>query len=450
MSESDQDLSQRRINDGLYLYKRSNSKNWQMRIRRVSNEWIALSCGTKDYDEAVKRAIERQSQMLEAQRDGLVDISKRFADIARLTAKELQQEIDADMAQAVNRDYIQVINRYLIPCLGKYQITQIDHKALLKLEEFRTKTLGRTPSKSTINTHNAALNRIFKTAIQRGFLLPLQLPQLVNRGRKIKSRPYFDKDDYKLVARNLREFAKTGHKNSTKMLRELLRDYALILANTGMRPGKEAYNLKWNQIARSVAYDQRSPKREQFEYLKFSVKGKGKSRTLICRDSQQNVSKPLQRLQSRFSELKDLNEDKLFSVDEYVFRTSDGKRPKHERLTKAFRLFLTTYDLLKNKEGEERSLYSLRHTYATSQLREGANWDELAVNMGTSVKMLRDHYSSWTPEDNAPQFSGFTATQRKLAAKEHSQIEEQQKTIEELQKTISNMNKMIEKLTKDT
>lgn len=425
MSDNEIDLGARRINDGLYLYKRKNSKRWQARIRRASNEWFAMSCGTDILNEATVIALERQSHMLEAQQEGLVDISKKFADVARVTARELQDEINADMAQAVNRDYIQVINRYLIPALGKYQVTSIDHRALLRLDEFRTKMIGRKPSKSTINTHNAAINRVFKTALSRGFMLPFQMPALVNRGRKIKSRPFFDTDDYRRVARNLREFANTGHKQSTKMLRELLRDYALILANTGMRPGKEGYNLKWNQIARSNAIDQHSPKREKFQILKFSVTGKGRSRTLICRDDEHNVTKPLQRIQKRFPNLRALSEKELFKVDEYVFRTTDGARPAHERLTKAFRLFLIDHDLLHNKEGEERSLYSLRHTYATTQLRNGTDWNELAANMGTSVKMLYDHYSNWKPEDNAKQFSGYALRQRKAAASELTELVKQ-------------------------
>lgn len=118
MSKSGDSLKNRRINDGLYLYKRSNSKKWQARIRRASNEWFAMSCSTEIFEEAQQQALERQSQMLEAQKNGIVDISKRFSDVARLTARELQDEIDADMAQAVNRDYIQVINRYLNSCVG--------------------------------------------------------------------------------------------------------------------------------------------------------------------------------------------------------------------------------------------------------------------------------------------------------------------------------------------
>lgn len=161
------------------------------------------------------------------------------------------------------------------------------------------------------------------------------------------------------------------------------------------------------------------------------------------------MTKPLRRLQQRFSHLAKLDEKDLFKVDEFVFRTSDGKRPSHERLTKAFRRFLTEHDLLKNKEGEERSLYSLRHTYATTQLREGTDWNELATNMGTSVKMLYDHYSSWRPEDNAKQFSGYAVRQRKAAASQLSEIDQQKQTIKDLNDTIAKLTNALEGLSKN-
>ena len=39
-----------------------------------------------------------------------------------------------------------------------------------------------------------------------------------------------------------------GDKPPSKMIRELLRDYILVLANTGMRDGTEASSLKWADV----------------------------------------------------------------------------------------------------------------------------------------------------------------------------------------------------------
>jgi len=55
---------------------------------------------------------------------------------------------------------------------------------------------------------------------------------------------------------------------------------------------------------------------------------------------------------------------------------------------------------------KERTLYSLRHTYATFALKDGIGIHELAVQMGTSVGMIEQHYSKITPELIADQFGG--------------------------------------------
>jgi integrase len=55
---------------------------------------------------------------------------------------------------------------------------------------------------------------------------------------------------------------------------------------------------------------------------------------------------------------------------------------------------------------KNRTLYSLRHTYATLALVEGISIHELAKQMGTSVAMLEQHYSKITPELVAEKFAG--------------------------------------------
>ena len=46
----------------------------------------------------------------------------------------------------------------------------------------------------------------------------------------------------------------------------------------------------------------------------------------------------------------------------------------------------------KDAHGNKRTIYSLRHTYATFRLQEGVHQFVLAKNMGTSVVMLEKHY----------------------------------------------------------
>ena len=56
--------------------------------------------------------------------------------------------------------------------------------------------------------------------------------------------------------------------------------------------------------------------------------------------------------------------------------------------------------------GKERSLYSLRHYYATQRLMEGIPVYDIAQQMGTSVLMISRHYGHLTSLMKASQFAG--------------------------------------------
>jgi integrase len=63
-----------------------------------------------------------------------------------------------------------------------------------------------------------------------------------------------------------------------------------------------------------------------------------------------------------------------------------------------FRRLLGDAELLRDPQTNQiRTLYSLRHTYATQALATGVDIHTVARQMGTSVVMLEKHYSKLTP-----------------------------------------------------
>jgi integrase len=173
-----------------------------------------------------------------------------------------------------------------------------------------------------------------------------------------------------------------GVKNQTLMIRELMRDYVLFLANTGLRHGTETKNLKWKHISETTMNGQK--------YIVIALeKGKTGKRTIVCRHS---VRKYLVRIKDRFSHLKERQLGQMLDIDEPVFRCRDGSVPKD--FHGAFRIMLEKAELLNDVSGARRSLYSLRHTYATFQIiYNKLDLHTLAKNMGTSIAMLERHYS---------------------------------------------------------
>jgi integrase len=112
-------------------------------------------------------------------------------------------------------------------------------------------------------------------------------------------------------------------------MRHLLRDYILILANTGMRHGTEAENLCWKHI--SLFED------KGLKYLEMSVSGKTGRRDIICRAGTINY---LKRIQSRCPDIAHLSFEQLIKSkrDEPVFRLPDGTASANLRQT--FRILM--------------------------------------------------------------------------------------------------------------
>ena len=80
---------------------------------------------------------------------------------------------------------------------------------------------------------------------------------------------------------------------------------------------------------------------------------------------------------------------------------ADGKATRICDLNKSFQQYLRAIDfegrqdgLLYDRDGDRRSLYSLRHTYATLRLERGdVSVYDLSINMGCKVKQIETHYS---------------------------------------------------------
>jgi integrase len=368
-----------------------------VRLRLDDGTWHRVSSKTADLDEASDRAKVFYYEAKVKAKNKLPQSTRKFASVAKAAVAAMEEELIHGRGKVVYSAYIGVIHNFLIPFFGKYAVDSITPAKLNDYEAWRRDRMGKAPAASTVTTHNAALVRIFDIALQHGWITRSTLPSLRNKGTKSETRPAFTFEEYRLLTRRMREWAKTGKSGRTRMMRELLRDYVLILANTGIRHGTEAMNLKWRHIEWFI-------NRHGERFLQMTVDGKTGNRQLIARH---NTGIYLRRIQSRFPEFADMSFDELLKarVDESVFRLTDGTRTEH--LHQSFGQLLRDTDLLIGTASERpRTLYSLRHTYATLELYKGRNIHQLARQMGTSVAMLEKHYSKLTPMLMANEFAG--------------------------------------------
>lgn len=380
------------------LYKRGDSARWQARYKLKDLKWHRTATKHVNLQYAAETACEAYDRARFLFAENIPVSSKRFDVAAELAIKEMQQQITAEVGKSVYKDYITCINKYLIPFFGKYNINTIGYEELQTFGAWREKQMGRRPVASTITTHISAMNRVYDVAIERGWIAQQQVPKIKNTGAKGTAREAFSKSEYASLTGYMPKWAEKGHTAKTREMRELLRDYVLVLANTGMRHGTEAMNLKWRDIV--------FIKKAQEQYLQFTVTGKRGRRTLIARH---NTEIYLQRLYKRqpllekHSSLAKLLDKK---INEPVFKLASGEVTKN--LAGTFRVLMRESGLDKDRDvKQKRTLYSLRHTYAHEVLMtERMDVYTLAKQMGTSVKMIELHYGHLNPALKADVIAG--------------------------------------------
>jgi integrase len=128
------------------------------------------------------------------------------------------------------------------------------------------------------------------------------------------------------------------------------------------------------------------------KYLRIYVNGKTGGRYLIAKHE---CIKVLQRLHSRQDDIKDKHLDLVLAkVSKLIFRNDNLLKPR--TFNGIFSKLMRDSGLMWNAQEQNRTLYSLRHTYATQELLSGTDIHTLAKQMGTSVRMLEIHYSKLT------------------------------------------------------
>jgi integrase len=379
------------------LYQRPTSPQWFVRYK-VGGKWLRSTTKQNTLEAAKQAATDIVMNAWFRVENDLPIVNKRFKHVANLAIKRMNDLLDNGQGKITYKHYTQAINKYLIKYLGNHNIDKIDYALLTKFSFWREQQMNAKPSQSCINTHNSALNRVFDEALLRGFITKSQVPYLENKGVTSERRDDFTVEEYKQLYQYMRKWVKEAREGNEKAVRNLLRDYVLILANTGIRAGTEAMNLKWQHIT--------IVKQDGHEYLTLNVKGKTKKMRAI--QVPHRVAIYLQRIQMRDDEINGMTFYQLIDagVDKYVFRI-DGK-DMTSNFGKIFKRLLEAAGLLVDRRsGKDRTLYCLRHFYATLRITIGQiSTKQLAEYMGTSEGMIEKHYGHLDLQRIANKFVG--------------------------------------------
>ena len=352
----------------VHVYKRERSSVWQCsaylegKNRRVSTKEESLA-RAKEFAEDWYLGLRGKKAR------GELLSEHTFSHAAERFMKEYELMTAGERNEVYVNGHRGRLKNHLVPYFGNLGLSQVTSGAV---QDYRISRIEpkdhpkwKPPSRSTMHHEIVTLRQVLKTAVRHGWLSGLpDLSEPYRSSAKVVHRAWFSHDEYKTLYTATRNNIKT-QKNSRHMhLAEQLHDKVLFMANTGIRPD-EANGLEY----RDVEIVEDDPTGETI--LEIEVRGK---RGIGFCKSTTGAVRPFQRMVER-----NLPEptDRLFPVD-------------HNR---QFNRILDETSLKSDRQGNRRTLYSLRHSYICFRLLEGADIYQIAKNCRTSVEMIEKHYA---------------------------------------------------------
>ncbi len=387
------EINQKSLQNGqIVLYQRPNAKKpkWQCRLSFPQKSgFTRMTTGLTDEIDAIAFAKDKWLEFYARLKnnESIETKSKKIITAVQHYIKNLE-----DTGRVSNlriEEEKRFLETYFCTFMKDKKLSDVTKGAVNQFVDWRVKNykkikyknfnVSKKPSENYMRKNVLTIRKFYNWCTDQGWCKEIRdfdLPK-----QKINRRPHFDDKDYLRLSRNLREWEKQGNTSEGGYKwreRFVLRNYVLILANTGLRSG-EARNLKWKDINSQ----ERLQDGKVVKDILLNVDGKTGSRQVVANP---NVKAPLENLYRNRE--KELN--KRPSNTEPVFANRNGEEIKSFK--KGFESLLNEYDLLHDSKGDKRTIYSLRHTYATYRINEGVSITDLSNNMGTSVKMIEQHY----------------------------------------------------------
>ncbi len=351
----------------VHIYKRPGSPIWQCstylagKNRRVSTKEDSLG-KAKDFAEDWYLELRGKSSR------GEIKNEKTFKDAAERFTLEYEIMTEGERNAKYVQDHQSRLRNHLIPYFRKMGLSEITAGAVQDYRILRMQGDDgfKPPARSTMQHEIVTLRQVLKTALRHGWLQGLPDISMPYRASgKVAHRAWFSPDEYKTLYNATRENARLAKDHSWCWAAEQLHDKILFMANTGIRPD-EANWLEYRDV--EIVEDDATGE----TILEIEVRGK---RGVGYCKSTTGAVRPFERMKKRNQPQPT---DRLFPVD-------------HKR---QFNRILEEQNLKFDRQGNRRTLYSLRHSYISFRLLEGADIYQTAKNCRTSVEMIEKHYAA--------------------------------------------------------
>jgi integrase len=284
--------------------------------------------------------------------------------------------------------------------LAKANVTEEQRAAILKdCEREKAEAKGKPLSRSSNSQELVHIRQVLKHAEGLGWIdhVPsLDMPYKSQSKRE--RRAWFSPEEYKQLYTATNAKKERPGRNGWGPRYADLHDMVLFMANSGLRPD-ELLRLEIRDVV--IEWDPATRK----DILVIDVRGK--TGTGYCVTMPGAVEPFRRAVERRTQEARNpsavwkrrarsdrpvKHRPEPLQAEPRELLPTDRLFPNYCR--EAFNAILLEQGLKHDRDGRVRTLYSLRHTYISMRLMEGANIVQIANNCRTSVQMIEQFYAA--------------------------------------------------------
>ena len=356
----------------MQIYLRPDSPRYYGCLR-IDGKYFRKCLHTENKSEAERKLFEWKGEMLSSVDSPLGETGNSFsAHASRLIQKEKRlPPRPSGIEQWTDTNRLLRRTNGLLDYFGNRDVNTITVNDIDRF--FEQLPLNNKPlTTSYINKHKNLLKIILDSANRTDIVYPKF------RGKKSEPRGYFNYEEYKTLLSEIKKLngvSYTAHNGSEYLITEEMLHFVIFMVGSMLRPTvSEVYSLRYDDIEVKKLKDK--------EYLEFAINRK--NRKMI-----------VQTLPTSFYAFRDM---KILRPDhkesDYLFAPQyEDRRTAMRYMSNMFAQILRESKMKKGRLGEERTLYSLRHTSLIFNLSQ-PNVDllDIARRADTSMKMIQDYY----------------------------------------------------------
>ena len=356
----------------MQIYLRSDSPRYYGCLR-IDGKYFRKCLHTENKSEAERKLFEWKGEMLSSVDSPLGETGNSFsAHASRLIQKEKRlPPRPSGIEQWTDTNRLLRRTNGLLDYFGNRDVNTITVNDIDRF--FEQLPLNNKPlTTSYINKHKNLLKRILDSANRTDIVYPKF------RGKKSEPRGYFNYEEYKTLLSEIKKLngvSYTAHNGSEYLITEEMLHFVIFMVGSMLRPTvSEVYSLRYEDIEVKKLKDK--------EYLEFAINRK--NRKMI-----------VQTLPTSFYAFRDMKKMRPdHKESDYLFAPQyEDRRTAMRYMSNMFAQILRESKMKRGRLGEERTLYSLRHTSLIFNLSQ-PNVDllDIARRADTSMKMIQDYY----------------------------------------------------------